>query len=229
MKVNQLRSDMVLARRLCNNFSVLLPAGKVLTNGDIDILLKRYPDLMVSVQEEIVDAAVTFQDDSQDYETSRKARSEVSQLSKQLIVSLKKGKSINGDEMRDLAKSLEVTLNQIRNSMVKVAVIGEPASAENYFKEHATNVFYLSMVVGDTLRHFIGKERNRLTAVKSLSNSMDLTPLAIASFFIDVGMMPLEHLIDKPEALTNEEIELIRHHPVEGANLLPSETSQVNV
>jgi len=225
IKVDKLEPGMVLSRQLSNNYNVLFPSGKEMTAGDITALKRRYPDLEVSVTYNVLDKRVDFQDDSKDRETSRVARGIVTNLTQKIVSKIKPGASISPDDLAAVQGELEPVLNSIREKLAKVAVIGEATASEDYFKAHASNVLYLSLVVGYTLRSFVKTERERLSIVKSLS--MDLSPLAIAAFFIDVGMIPFEQMIDKNDQITLEEAQQIKNHPVEGAKMLPEATSKV--
>ena len=114
-------------------------------------------------------------------------------------------------------------MRYLEENPVTMAIIEQSHDWNSYLQEHSANVFYLSLVIGNTIRNYIKQERERLSAASSVRNAMNLTPLATASMFHDIGMTPIEHLYTKEGSLTEGEKGLIRKHPERGAEMLPDE------
>jgi hypothetical protein len=98
-----------------------------------------------------------------------------------------------------------------------------------YLQEHSANVFYVSLLVGNAIREYVYRERQRTTQARDLAvrYGMNLTPLALGCLFHDIGMIPIEHIYTQETPLSDEDREAIRHHPSIGAEMLPPEFDAV--
>ena len=73
LKVDDLEPGMVLANNIYNEFSVLLPHGRKLTEYDISALARKMPDKMIQVIDPVLDKMVEFEDNQHDQEVSTEA------------------------------------------------------------------------------------------------------------------------------------------------------------
>ena len=219
--VNLLESGMVLASNIINKYSVLLPHGRKLTETDIDALKRRFPNYMVQIADPLLDQIVEFDDNSEDYKVSMEVRSTMSNVSKKISQTIRTGAVLKEDNIVGMQRSIEEMIKHMEDNPVTMAVIEQSNDWDDYLQEHCSNVFYLSVVIGNTIRNYIKRERERLSAAKIIKNAMDIGPLATAALLHDIGMVPIEQLIRKAEPLNKNEIQLIKSHPRKGADMLP--------
>jgi HD-GYP domain-containing protein (c-di-GMP phosphodiesterase class II) len=221
--VEELEPGMVLATNIMNEFSVLLAHNRKLNEMDINALKRKFPDLMVQVVDPVLDEIVEFQDDSHDQEVSREVRRNVGTMVNKVSSCVRNGTALTGKNVAGMQQVIEEMMRYLEENPVTMAIVEQSQNWSSYLQEHSANVFYLSLVIGNTIRNYIKQERERLSAANSVRNAMNLTPLATASMFHDIGMTPVEHLYNKEGALTDEEKALIRSHPERGAEMLPEE------
>lgn len=223
VKVQELEPGMSLAGNLMNQYSMLLPANHVIGDKDIASLNRLLPDAMVSIKNPLLDNAVEFQDDSKDHAVSRKARQGVSKVAARVSQQVRNGVTLDGKSVAGLHDTVSELTDYILTNPVANAVIEKSVGWDDYLQEHSANVFYLSILIGNTIKNYIKRERERLTAAKTVKNAMDLIPLGTAAMLHDIGMVPLCELYKKSGPLTPEEIAAVKQHPNTGADLLPEQ------
>ncbi len=206
-----------------NEFSVLLAHGRKLNEFDISALGRKMPEVMVQVVDPVLDEMVDFQDDSHDREVSVEVRRNIASVTKKVSQQVRMGVALDADNVAGMQKVIEEMMAYLQDNPVTTAIIEQSGGWCDYLQEHSANVFYLSLVIGNTLRNYVKLERERLSAARTLSRALNLTPLATAAMFHDIGMVPLEHLYDKEGPLSEEEKALVRAHPTQGAAMLPDE------
>lgn len=221
MSVKQLEEGMRLASNVVKNSNVMLAHGRRLTQPDIESLVRRFPDIRVQIGNPVLDETIDFQDDRADQETSRKVRGQISTVAKKVSSSIRAGMDLKAENIAGIQETIERVIEFFQKNPVTMAFVEQATSGEGYLQEHTSNVFYLSLVIGNTIRNYIKTERERLSAARTVSNAMDITPLATAALFQDIGMVPLKHLSMKREPLTEAEVQLIKQHPIVGAEMLP--------
>lgn len=221
LTVDQLEPGMVLARNVVNDYSTLLPYGKRLTESDIQGLKRRMPETMVQIGDPVLDEQVEFEDDSHDRDVSQEVRGKMKEVTQKVSQNLRNATSLSEENIKGMQKVIDEMMQYLQDNPVTIAVIEQMSGADNYLQEHSSNVFYLSLVIGNTLRNYIKRERERLSAAKVVKNALNITPLGTAAMCCDIGMIPIEKLFRKKEPLTREEIDLIRAHPITGTEMLP--------
>ena len=214
---------MALATNLMNQYSMLLPADHIISDKDIASLGRLLPEALVSIKDPFLDSNVNFQDDGKDYLVSRKARQGISKVAGNVSAQLRNGVTLDGKHVAGLQQTVSEMMEYVLTNPVTNAVIEKSMSWDDYLQEHCANVFYLSLLIGNTVKNYIKRERERLSAAKSIKNAMDLNPLATAALLHDIGMVPLSYLYSKNEPLTPEEVEKVRQHPTVGSEMLPSQ------
>jgi len=219
--VNQLEKGMTLASNIVNKYSVLLPHGHALSESDISSLRRRFPDKLVQVIDPLLDELVAFDDDSGDQKVSLEVRRNVAVVSSRVSQAVRSNATLTSDNIAGMQKTIEEMMRHMQDNPVTMAIIEQSGDWSSYLQEHSSNVFYLSMVIGNTIRNHIKRERERLSAAKTISDAMNLTPMAVAAIIHDIGMVPIEQLYRKEEALTEEEVGLVKAHPTAGAKMLP--------
>ncbi len=219
--INDIEPGMCLATNIVNNYSVLLPHGHTLRERDVATLQRILPSQMIQVIDPVLDQVVEFEDQSRPREISRKVRKHVGSLMEKVSNDLRNGVSLKSENISGIQNAVDEMLTYIQENPVTLALIEKTVGNNSYLQEHSSNVFYLSLVIGNTIRNYIKQERERLSAAQSIRNAMNLTPLAMAAMLHDVGMFPLEKLYQKEGPLTEEEKDQVRRHPDAGAEMLP--------
>ncbi len=218
--VNELEPGMILAASVVNNYTVLLPHGRKLNEYDIRALTRKLPDVMVRVIDPVLDNVVEFDDDSADRHVAHEVRRNISQVARKVSASIRGGVALNADNISGINDVIQEMLTYLSENPVTTAVMEQSNGWGDYLQEHAANVFYLSLVIGNTLRNYIKQERERLSHATVVHNAMNLTPLATAALFHDIGMVPLEDLYTNPAPLSSEQRRQVRQHPAVGAAML---------
>lgn len=221
LSVNDLEPGMRLAGNLVNRYSVLLPHGRQLTEMDITALRRKFPDMNVPVLDPVLDHVVEFDNTQQEQEVSLKVRRGVAGVVGKVSSQIRAGVSLDSKTVSGIQNVIDDMINFLRDNPVTMALVEQSRSWDNYLQEHSANVFYLALLIGNTLRNYIKQERERLSAAKTIAHGMDITPLATAALFHDLGMVPLEPLFHKTDPLSMEEVLKIREHPAVGAAALP--------
>ena len=221
--VNELEPGMILAASVVNNYSVLLAHGRKLNEYDIRALSRKLPDVMVQVIDPVLDDVVEFDDDRVDREVSREVRRNISEVVGKVSGSVRGGVSLSAENVCGIHDVIQEMLAYLIENPVTMAVIEQSNGWGDYLQEHCANVFYLSLVIGNTLRNYIKQERERLSRATIVHNAMNLTPLATAALFHDIGMVPIEHLYTKASGLSVQERAKVREHPAVGAVMLGQE------
>ena len=88
---------------------------------------------------------------------------------------------------------------------------------DNFLMSHSTNVGYLSLLLGMQVERYIIKERS----MKSARDAKDLTVLGLGCLLHDVGKMRIpSEILNKPERLTDDEMAIIKQHPLYGYEMV---------
>lgn len=201
----------------------MLPGGKVLTGEDVDILKRKYPDVVLKVGDPILDSLVEFEDDSRDREVATTARARIVATVTDCHHRLATQSSHGGIDYNKARSVVADVMEYLAQNPVSSALLDRNMDSSSPLAEHAGTVFYLSMVLGSAVRDYVMRERQRQTSAAKLSGNiaMDLLPLGLGAMFMDIGMMPLTHIFAEGYKLTDADRKMIREHPVVGADLLP--------
>jgi len=221
LHIDDVEPGMQLASNVVNSFSVLLPHGRILSENDIQALRRRFPDLTVQILDPVLDQVIEFENTGKDRETSLKVCKTISFVTGKVTAAIRNGLALDGDNVKGIETVIQEMLAYICENPVTTAIIEQSGNWDDYLQEHSANVFYLSLLMGNTIKNYIKQERERMTLASTLNKAMDLLPLATGALFHDIGMVPLERLYHKNEPLTEQEKAAIRAHPQTGADMLP--------
>ena len=95
---------------------------------------------------------------------------------------------------------------------------------DNYLMSHSTNVCYLALLLGMRLEQYLIEQRHS----KSARDAKDLKELGLGLLLHDVGKMKIPaEILNKPGRLTDEEMEIMREHPVIGYGMVKGRISPV--
>ena len=219
--VDNLEPGMVLGANVVNGFTTLLPHNRKLSDADINALQRKMPDLSVPIYDPLLDGVVEFDDNRHDQEVSLEVRRNIAKVTHKVSNMVRSGVNLDANQVRGMENAVKEMMEYLESNPVTLAIIQQSSNWDDYIQEHTANVFYLSMLVGNTIRNYIKNERERQSSAKVIHNAMNLTPLGTAAMFHDIGMAPISHLYHKSEPLADKEKEQIRMHPIVGADMLP--------
>ncbi len=229
LRCDELKPGMRLVDPLMWKGRKLLSAGKVLTHADVDALRRHYADIFVRVGDPILDLLVDFEDDTYEREVATTVQKRIANAMSDVVERFSSRASIHSLNIAAVQDTVANVLGYLDEHPVSAALLNRTLDAGSPLTEHAGNVFYLSMLLGCSVRDYVDSERRRRTACRWLdpAASMNLLPLGLGAMLADVGMIPLRHLYEQREPLTEEDRQAIRQHPDDGAGMLPYEMAPV--
>jgi hypothetical protein len=219
--------DLQVGMRLAEAFlyrgRTMLPGGKVLSSDDVDILYRKYPDIVLKIGDPILDSLVAFDDDTRDRDVATTVTQQIQSTMTDVQKKFGQHTDLSGVDFNRIRNTVASVVEFLKSNPVSAALINRSVSGQGYLAEHAGNVFYLCMVLGAAVRDYVVRERQRQTAASNLTASvaMDLLPLGLGAMFLDVAMAPMEHVFAADYELTAEDRKAIFEHPSVGADMLP--------
>jgi response regulator RpfG family c-di-GMP phosphodiesterase len=202
---------------------MMLPGAKVLTSDDTDILLRKYPNVMLKVVDPVLDSIVNFEDDTRDREVALTVTQKISSVMCEVHQKFSQRANVGGSAFAGIQRTVADVVEYLKDHPVSAALMNRNGGDGTYLAEHAGNVFYLSMVLGSAVRDYVVHERHRQTHAAHLSEAvaMDLLPLGLGAMFLDLGMNSLAHIFALGYELTADDRQAILAHPDSGADMLP--------
>ncbi|MFC1783080.1 hypothetical protein ACFL02_05795 [Planctomycetota bacterium] len=116
LSVNELEPGMVLASNIYNEFSVLLPHGRRLTEYDISALERKFPDKMIQVIDPVLDEIVEFDNDQHDREISTEVRRNIATVSKKVSSALRGRIELKGPNVTGIQKVIEEMMKYLEDN-----------------------------------------------------------------------------------------------------------------
>ena len=223
---DELWPDMQIYSPVVWGHRVLLPAGKLLTSADVAALRRKYPDIQIQVADPELDEVVAFSDDTQDREVARKAQRQLFQALSGVKDKFAAQMSLKGMDLTGLHEAVAGLVEYIRHNPVAAAILSQHVGTGHYLTDHATNVFYLALVLGNAVREYVQRARNEAESRlgQPAEPPLNLMPLGLAAMFQDVSLWPLESLYETSAPLTAEQRQLVHSHPLTSAESLPPGT-----
>lgn len=118
--------------------------------------------------------------------------------------------------------SISDLFGYLRESQTGNVLLEKLDAFDNYLMSHSTNVCYLSMLLGMKLERYLIDERR----VKTPRDAKDLKELGLGCLLHDVGKMKVPpEILNKPGKLTDEEMQIMRLHPVYGYEMIKGRVS----
>ena len=223
VSVDELQPGMRLRNAILRDKQIVLTRDKPLEEWQINSLRRRFPSLVVQIVDPMLDEFVEFQDDSRNHEISATVNRHMGRLMTKVRDILSTKTALEGPDITGLQRAVTEVMQYMMENPSTAAVLSSFGGAGEYLQAHVGNVFYISLLIGNTIRDYVFRERHRatLTEAACIRYSMNLTPLALGCLFHDIGMLPIEYLYQHPKPLTDEERDLIRNHPNVGVKMLP--------
>ncbi len=121
---------------------------------------------------------------------------------KEVVQAAVTGKALNARRLQSISHTMVDNILDNRDALIGLTSI---KSYDEYTFVHSVNVAILSMALGA----FLSLKRSQIAA------------LGIAGMLHDIGKVTIpREIINKPETLTDQEWNIVKHHPVEGALIL---------
>jgi len=215
---------MFLAADITSAYRVILSRGHKLTDKDVAYLGRMFPDKSFPVERPEFEQGSGSQSpldkrekDQLAYRFQRKIDTVASKAQSLLHNSV----ALDPRQLEELDQAVQKMLQFIRDNPFTMDILEKLTSSHGYLQMHGMNVFYFSLLLGYALLDFAKQD--------SSSKSWDvtsLTPLATAALFHDLGMIPIQHLYDKKDTLSEQDRNSIRVHPLVGFDKLPEQISE---
>jgi len=221
--IEELQAGMCLHEPLVADGTFMLQSGRPLTAPEIEALRRLYPGLSVRVSDPVLDGIIEFEDDSRQREVAETAQRQIADSMSQVRDRFAERASLSGADFQAVQAAVREIMTFIRSSGPTAAVVTRCLDRRSYLCTHAGNVFYLSMLLGSKVLDYVVAERRRQTQARGLSELLatDLSPLGLGAMVMDIGMLPLEELVQSDQPLTDEQRQAVRQHPLTGAAMLP--------
>ena len=195
IKIKDLKPGMVAANEIICNNSVLIAEGVIITPNMINKLKEIYSlyDIEIYTTDKEVKNLIAL-------EEATKTINTVSNEIESIFSTTSNIKISNTLEVNKYAKTLLDKL-KINNSILKNIILN--GSGEDCIYKHSVNVGVLSYLLGK----WLGFEEKKLHS------------LVYASLLHDYGKTKInKNILDKPLPLSDEELSIIRKHPIEAYN-----------
>lgn len=230
LHVDELKPGLCLAQTVYHGDQRLLSGGQKLESWQIDSLRRRFPDLQVRVMDPILDSMGEFEDDTQNKEVSATVTSLIGRMMSKVQAKLGARTALDGSDLAGLRGTITEVIHYLEAHPVTAAVLSHTKGRGDYLQEHAANVMYLSLLVGNAVRDYIYHERARATRGRNLSvrYGINLTPLALGCLFHDLGMIGLEDMMGQEGPLSPADEKRLRRHPLTGTEMLPEEIDAIS-
>ncbi len=212
MMVDSIVSGMVLARDVIDDSGiVLMSMGATISDDDINKLLNMGIDF-VYIKDESKDTIKLQKEKSVEIkpinrEAMDKAYTKLIRIYKILYSKLGQNASIN---LEKLSKEVLPLIDEITNESNVLKNLRSFDSNEFYIYTHSVNVTVLVVAIAKWL-HF---------------DKQSIDELAMAAFLMNIGDVRLsDELLNKPEALTKEEMFEMMKHPIYSCDILENSTN----
>lgn len=224
----ELHPGMQLYEPIVSSGRVMMQGGRALSPNDVDVIRRRYPGMAIRIADPVLDQLIEFEDDAHERKVASETQQRVSECMNEVQERFSSRASMARVDFGTLQETVNELMEFLKANPSSAAVVSQCLDSKNYLGSHAGNVFYLSMLLGSTLMDYVVAERKRQTAADLKSHfAMDLAPLGLAAMVLDVGMIPIQHLLSVDRPLTPDEATLVRDHPTRGAEALPDSFSAV--
>lgn len=229
LHVNDLKPGLCLAQPVYQGDQRLISGGQVLESWQIDALRRRFPELFVRVLDPILDGMAEFEDNSPDQDVAVRVTSKMSRLMSSVQRKIGDHTSLDGSDLAGLQAAIKQVMDYLAQNPVTAAILIRSSGKTGYLQEHAANVMYLGLLVGNAIRDYVYHERARTARSRKLAVrfGINLTPLALGCLFHDLGMLELEDLLQSDAPLTPEQRQHVRRHPLTALDLLPPNTDAI--
>ena len=226
---SDLQPGMILYDGIRRSGRVLLAPKKELTTHDLDALRKRFPNMLVRVLDPDLDSVAQFEDDSKEREIADSIRERIAETLTAVEERFSERTALLNVDFGKVYSTVMEIVEYLKSNPRSAAMLPAATDREGYLAQRAGNVFYLSLLLGVAVREYIFQERQKRMQARDISRQTleDLMPLGLGTMFMDIGLIPLQHLLRTDNPLSPEETKQLRVHAHVGADLLPESFSAV--
>jgi len=220
---------MLLSEAIRQDGRTLLAAHKTLSNSDIRSLNLRIPEATIRVIEPEFDDIVNFEDDSKDRELADSVRGRINEAIGDVPVQLMERTSLHRIDVSKLYSTVAEVVDYMQTNPTAAAMLPRAVDPDCFLAKRAGTVFYLSVLLGATMREYVIHERLKRLQAHDIGRQTldDLTPLGLGVLFMDVGLTSHLDLFKEDRKLTPGECRQVRAHPHAGVDMLPRNFSAV--
>lgn len=224
---DELKPGMLLCESFIWRDRMMVTGNSPLTPREVSSLQARFPEQRFRILDPLLEEAVEFEDDSHERKVAHTAQQKIAKCMNQVQTRFSEQSSLDDACVATLQAAVLDVVKYLEDHPVSAALVENLVGTHGYLGERAGNVFYLSMTLGTTARHYVADERRRQSTARELDPKMlrNLLPLGLGSILMDMGMLPLAYLFTDSDPLTPENWEAVRDHPVAGAAMLPDHIS----
>lgn len=219
---------MKLAEAIVVDGRVMLRGGLTLRNEDISVLQRRFiAAQQVRVTDPVLDEVVKFEDDGHDRQIASDVHRKVTRSLSRAQERLRGKTALDNTEISAIQATVRDLIEDLRIGKASAAFVPACLEPHSYVGVHASNVFYLSVLLAHRALDYVVAERDRQTKVRNLRPNFaeDLVPLGLGALVMDVALVALLPLVRSERLLTEEEAAALRQHPRAGVRLLPDKMS----
>ena len=211
---DELRPGMQLLDPFMSAGQIMVQPGRALSEGEVEILQRRFPGARTRVSDPMLDNVVQFEDDRAEREVASEAQRRVASCLSQVNQRFVNRVSPQDVDFGALQAAVRELMAHIEKHHVSAALIAQCTDSGTYLGLHTGNVFYLSMLLGAAALHLIISERKRAPWARSIRKmfTQDLTPLGLGVLLMDLGLIRQQQLLQKKEPLTDAERRTLRRH-----------------
>lgn len=200
----QLEDGMILAEDLYINAIKLLKKDTILNEKNIEKVRALYSNNPVYVYSNIedYDMEIIKKKNSKEYKEMESNFSQFSDNAETIFNQVMQNSKLDINHIRDLSEDI---LSIMKNHGIMIHNIVEGGNADSYLFRHSVNVSALSALIGKWLN----------------LSSRDIMLLSYTGILHDIGKSKLpKKLVDKEGALTKDEYELMKTHPIKSYEIV---------
>ncbi len=228
--VSELTAGMRLHQPVHHHGNLVLPAGAALNSADVDYLSKHCAGISVLVEDPVLDELVSFDDSGRDQEVAQETQTKLVELLADVQDTFASRLTIGAIDCRGVQSAISGVLHYLQqNPVMAMSLVQQPGKDQHYLVCHAAHVFYLSLIMGNAVRKKVSLARKKTPLPYGATKppELNLTSLALAALFMDLGMWPIKDLFQQEAPLTEDQISQIRNHTIVSAMALPKDTDEI--
>jgi len=222
-----LSPGMVLKDPIRKGSATLLPAGKALTEFDIDRLCKKWPQSLVYIVDAQVDG-VAHLEEPIDHEANEQLQLRSIEAADFVSHCWRDG-GFTPAQSAELQALVEKAFESLKRTPIHQASRKIGYSSRHYLTDHIARTFYYSLLLAERSRAWVVRQRKRDSSVSGLSDHVagNLVPLGLGALLLDGGMSQIPNLeVSGPVSEAKQKL-VMNHVDVSLAMLPPGVPSLV--
>ena len=131
LRTDELQEGMRLGDALISNGMVMLPAGKILTDGDISAVRRRFPGASLTVGDPVLDKVIDFEDDKRERTVAKEAQKKIVKSMEHVQERFNKRTDAGKINFKAMADSVNEVMEYIRDNPVSSALISRSLDSDS--------------------------------------------------------------------------------------------------